>query len=248
MTAGRTDDGPLISVVTVTYNGAATLERTIESVLGQTHQPVDYVIVDGGSTDGTLDIIRRYEDRLRYVSEPDNGIYDAMNKGIRMARGSWIHILNGDDYYASPESLERAVSGLDQGRTNYFDMYREYEDGSRVLQSFRFRHWRLFVSAYLPHPSLIVSRAQYEAVGFYNPEYRIAADHDMILRLLSRYPAKHEPFPLTVMTQGGVSGRHLRLSLEEFRQVTCAHGLPSAAASAIRLAKNVWWGARSLAR
>lgn len=241
-------DPPAVSVVTVTYNSEATLERTIESVLSQTFRPIDYVVVDGGSTDSTLDILKRYEGRLRHISEPDNGIYDAMNKGVRLARGSWIHILNSDDYYAAPDCLARAVSSLDESRTNYFDMYREYEDGSRILQTFTFRRWRLYVAAYLPHPSLIVSRAQYDAVGLYNADYRIAADHDMILRLLARFPAKREPFPLTVMTQGGASGQHLGLSLEEFRQVTCAHGLPPAAASAIRLAKNVWWGARSRAR
>lgn len=239
---------PTVSVVTVTYNSEATLERTIQSVLGQTLRPIDYVVIDGGSTDGTLDILKRYDGRLRYISEPDNGIYDAMNKGISLARGTWIHLLNSDDYYASADCLDRVILTLDPNRTNYFDMYREYQDGSRVLQTFNFRRWRLYVAAYLPHPSLVVSRAQYDTVGPYNTDYRIAADHDMILRLLARFPAKREPFPLTVMTQGGVSGQHLGLSLEEFRQVTCAHGLPPAAASAIRLAKNVWWGARTLAR
>ena len=246
--SGSRNIAPIVSVVTVTMNSAATVARTIDSVLSQNYQAIDYVVVDGGSTDGTVDILKGYGDRLRFVSEADSGMYDAMNKGIRMARGDWIHILNSDDYYVSDDMVTEAVSELDPNRTNYFDMYREYANGTRELQSFAFRHWRLYISAYLPHPSLVVARSQYDAVGLYDTQYRIAGDHDMILRLLERFPARHHHFPLTVMAQGGVSGRLLSVSLNEFYDVTRARGLPGPAASAIRVAKKVWWGARSRAR
>ena len=241
----RSTAAPLFSVVTVALNSAATIGRTIDSVLAQTYRPIEYLVVDGGSTDGTLDILRNHGDRLRYVSEPDNGIYDAMNKGVRMARGQWIHILNADDYYTDRDVVGRAMEMLDESRTNYFDMYREYGDGQRIRQSFAFRRWKLFVSAYLPHPALVVAQSQYGVVGLYDTRYRIAADHDLILRMLARFPAKHERLPLTVMTQEGVSARNLLVSLNEFRDVTRMHGLPRAAASAIRMAKRLWWGARA---
>ena len=95
-----TPDRPLVSIVTVVYNGAATIERTIASVLGQSYPNIEYIIVDGGSTDGTLDILRAHEDRVDlWVSERDGGIYDAMNKGVALCTGEWVGLINADDWY-----------------------------------------------------------------------------------------------------------------------------------------------------
>ena len=103
-----------VSVITVTYNSVATLEDTMKSVLRQTYNDIEYIVVDGGSTDGTLDVIRNFEPRfggrMKWVSEKDHGIYDAMNKGIRMATGDIVGTLNSDDYYTSDDVLERMVS------------------------------------------------------------------------------------------------------------------------------------------
>lgn len=234
---------PKLTVVTVCRNGAATIRRTIESVLAQTYQPLEYIVIDGASTDGTLEIVRSFGDRIdRVISEADGGIYEAMNKGIALATGDWIHLLNADDEYANPNALARAAVGLDASRTNYFAMYLQHADGRRELKEFRFTLWKLYVSAFLPHPALIVSRAQYRKVGVYDSTYAIAADHDLILRLVRRYPPRFEPMPLVTMHAGGVSSRDLALVREEFKRATVAAGLPRWVAGSLAFAKRVWWG------
>lgn len=233
---------PQISTVTVAYNAAATIRRTIESVLRQTHGDREYLVIDGGSTDGTLDILREYGDAIRWQSEPDKGIYDAMNKGIRLARGRWIHLLNADDEYASPSVLAEVLPHLDPERVNYCDIELAGTDGSRRVQRFPFNRWKLAYSAFLPHPGLIVSREQYERVGPYDVRWRIAADHDMILRLLETWPPHRIPQVLAVMHQGGASTRHLALGASEFRDVVIAHGQPRWLAHALHAVKRYHWG------
>lgn len=104
-------NNPLISVVTVSYNAVLTIEQTILSVINQTYPHIEYIIIDGGSTDGTVDIIKKYANRIAYwVSEPDKGIYDAMNKGIRTAKGEWINFMNAGDLFYSKDTLEKVFS------------------------------------------------------------------------------------------------------------------------------------------
>lgn len=208
----------------------------------QTYGRVEFILIDGGSTDNTLDIVSEYSSVFsRVVSEPDNGIYDAMNKGISISTGQWIHLLNSDDYYSSDNSIESAVRVLDPSRTNYFWMWRESDEHHRKLQAWNYNRWLLFFSAFLPHPALIVSRAQYDAVGLYDLKYRIAADHEMILRLTARWAGVMHSFPLTVMQQGGVSEANKLLSLQEFQVFSQHHGLPRLIAKLIFLLKRIWW-------
>jgi glycosyltransferase involved in cell wall biosynthesis len=238
----KMQSGPKISVITVCYNSAQTIRRTLESVVGQTYQNVEYIIVDGGSSDETLAIVDDYGHAIsKIISEPDKGVYDAMNKGIGVSTGDWIHILNSDDYYAAPGVLQTAVKTLDPNRTNYFSMWREFADASRYLQDWNYSRWRLLVSAFLPHPALIVSRMQYDAVGIYDTSYRIAADHDMILRLTDKWPGLKHEMPLTVMLQGGLSEVNMGASLLEFRTVTERHGLPKFAGACLLALKRIWW-------
>ena len=239
---------PLVSVVTVCFNSEKTLRRTVDSVLGQTYPNLEYLVIDGGSTDGTLAILRSYGERLSFISEPDRGMYDAMNKGIRRARGKWIHLVNSDDWYATPEALALAVPHLADDRTTYFDLVRVYPDRAPVLQSRTVARWMLYVAAFLPHPTLIVGREQYELVGLYDPDLRIASDHDLILRMIRRFPPKHVPMVLSMMDQTGVSARALGVTLDEFAQVTIRHGLPAAIARTIQWFKSCWWGLRTFAR
>ncbi len=236
---------PAVSIVTVTYNSESTLPDTLNSVNRQTFRDWEHIVVDGGSTDGTLDILKAAGASVRWISEPDKGIYDAMNKGIGLARGRWIHLLNSDDYYASDDVLARIVPKLQDAAVNYCDLIRASTDGSRFVQRFRFRKWPLYFSAYLPHPSLIVSAEQYRAVGVYDVGFRVAADHDMILRLLDRYPANHIPVEMTVMRQDGVSATNLGLSMREFGQVLQKHRLPGPLITAIMTIRRIWWRIRS---
>lgn len=233
---------PTVSVVTVCFNSVRTIERTIKSVVEQDYPKLEYIVIDGGSTDGTLEIVDQYRDRIAYsISEPDGGVYHAMNKGIRHATGDWIHLLNSDDFYASQDALQIAVPLLNRRRTNYFQMWRQFEDGRRDIQDWTYRRWRLFVSAYLPHPGLIVSREQYEAIGLYDTRYRIAADHDMILRLTAKWPGIKHDLPLTVMQQGGYSEVNTSQTLKEFSAVTIRHGLQRPIARLIYQLKRLRW-------
>ncbi len=231
---------PLVSVVTVCYNSIATIERTILSVLEQDYPCTEYIIIDGGSTDGTIEIIKKYEERLAaWTSEPDSGIYDAMNKGIKQCTGEWIHLLNSDDRYVNRNVLSRVVPQLDLTRTNYFSMLMEEKGRFLYTYRFPFSYWRMFVSAKLPHPALIVSKDQYARVGVYDTSFRIAADHEFILRLIRRYPPKFVDAPLVVMEQGGLSARDTRFTYWEFMEACVKNGLPRWVAILIYWIKRV---------
>ena len=236
---------PLVSVVTVSFNASKTIRRTVDSVLAQSYPNIDYLVVDGGSTDGTREILQSYGSRLRLVSEPDYGIYDAMNKGVALAKGGWIHLLNADDWYADADALARAVPYLEDDCTNYFDILRIYQGDHTKLQSRSVRRWMLYISAFLPHPGLIVSRAQYDDVGRFDTGLKIAADHDFILRLTKRYPIRHVRSLLTCMGQGGISATDLHTSMSEFSVVIERNGLPQAAVNAIMVLRRLWWRVRA---
>ena len=154
---------PLISIITVCLNSGTTLQRTIDSVRKQTYANIEYIVIDGGSTDDTLKIIRSNEEYItHWLSEPDRGLYDAMNKGIDRATGEWIHLLNADDIYFDANSLSRIVPHLNESRTNYFRMFLKNADSTLKTYDFASSKWKLYISAYLPHPAMMISRRQYQ--------------------------------------------------------------------------------------
>ena len=217
---------PLISIVTVVYNGERHLEQTIRSVIGQTHDNVEYLIVDGGSTDVTLDIMRMFEDRIDYwVSEPDQGIYDAMNKGIGMARGELIGLLNADDYY-DPDAL-RMVAGayLSHRRLPaiyYGDTYILQEDlDIRYKSHASIDFWR---GMSVSHQAMFIHSSVYEKLGRYSVRYRLGSDYDFVLRAVE----KNVPFIpvggfLVHYRNSGLSARDMWLSLDEGSRVHRSH-------------------------
>lgn len=233
---------PCISIVTVCLNSAVTLERTLESVKAQTYPDIEHIVIDGGSTDGTVDIISRHSRIAYWTSEPDRGLYDAMNKGISQAKGDWIHLLNSDDYYVDPGALERIVPHLDESRTNYFRMLLGKADGSVENYDFPYRKWKLYVSAYLPHPAMVISRQQYLEVGLYDLRYSIASDHQLTMRMVNRYGGKFVPEALVVMTHGGVSARNMLTALEETRDISVEFGMPRILANGLYRLKRAHWG------
>jgi glycosyltransferase involved in cell wall biosynthesis len=233
---------PVVSVVTVVRNGAAVLARCLESVAGQTCPGVEHIVVDGASTDGTVALLQSWNGRIaRWTSGPDRGIYDAMNKGIAMARGEWIHLLNADDRYASPRALAEALAVLDPARTNAFPVWLDYPEGDARLHRPSGGWPRQLLSPAILHPGLIVHRSQYEAVGTFDDSFALAADHDFILRLSRRYPPLHHATPLTRMAMTGASARRLWRSAMEYRRVAQRNGMPFAAAWAVSLFKYAWW-------
>ena len=182
-----------ITIVTTTYNSASTLRDTMESVLAQTHKDIEYWVIDGGSEDDTLGLIKEYEPlfdgRMKWISEPDNGLYDALNKGISRATGDVVGILNSDDFYTSPTVLEQVAAGFsDDMDAVYGDIHfvRPSDLGKcvRYYSSKLFRPWALRFGFMPAHPSFYVRREVYERCGGYALDYKLAADYDMMVRLL----------------------------------------------------------------
>ncbi len=184
----RNKEKPLVSVITVVFNRASKLERAIQSVLNQKYNNVEYIVVDGGSTDGTLDIIKKYENAIDYyVSEKDTGIYNAMNKGLSLATGDFIAILNSDDWY-SKNTIEESVQSLLEYKADfsYGEAIVVKEDGTPIGS-----HVSKFIdgSAFFElspcnHGTMFISHEAYEKIGYYDEKYTIAADFKMQLKLI----------------------------------------------------------------
>ena len=190
---------------------------TLESVLRQCYTDIDYVIVDGGSKDNTLDIIRRYEPRfegrMRWISEPDKGIYDAMNKGIRMAAGDVVGLLNSDDFYTSNDVLEHVARALSDPNVDaiYGDIH--YVNDDDLTHCVRYYSSRVFCRGlmrlgFMPaHPSFYCRRTIYEKYGTFDTSLRVAADFENLLRLIfiNRIRTKYIPEDFVTMRTGGAS-------------------------------------------
>ena len=174
----------LVSIITVCYNSEKTIRQTMDSVLKQTYSNIEYIVVDGASTDGTLAIIREYEQRfgarMRYISEPDNGIYDAMNKGIGMAEGEIIGIINSDDYYEL-DAVEKVVSayGKEDCAVLYGEMrtWMDDKEESVWIGSPEFIEKRM-----IGHPACFVTKRAYDKFGVFDTRYCSVADYDLMLR------------------------------------------------------------------
>ncbi len=211
-----------ISIITATYNSEATIADTIESILKQNYEDIDYHVIDGCSTDGTLAILRRYEPmfhgRMHIISEPDKGIYDAMNKGLRQCTGDIVGILNSDDYFTSDDILESIARAFQDEDTDavYGDIH-FIHDGRperivRYYSSAMFRPFWLRFGFMPAHPSFYVRREIYEQFGYYSTEYRIASDYDMMVRLLykHRIRTKYISKDFVTMRTGGISTKSLK--------------------------------------
>ena len=219
---------PSLSIITACYNSAATLPQTLASVGSQAGATVEHLIIDGGSTDGSLDIARAYAHIFRLVSEPDQGIYDAMNKGIRLAKGDIVGILNADDFYASADILAKVAKVFEDSAIDacYGDLiYVDTADTRKVVRYWRSGTFvpRKFYWGWMPpHPTFYVRRAVYAELGGFDASYRIAADYDLMLRFLgSGLPVAYIPAVLVKMRAGGASNRSLqnivRKSWEDLR-------------------------------
>lgn len=206
-----------ISIITATYNSGATLRDTFESVLRQTYPDIEYLVIDGASKDNTVDLIRQYEPRfqgrMRWISEPDRGIYDAMNKGIAMATGDVVGILNSDDFYTSPEVLERLVESLERTGADavYGDIHfvapEDLNRCTRYYSSHFFRRWMMRLGFMPAHPSFYCRRWAYEQYGAFDCSFRVAADFENLLRLIFVHRIKtcYVPLDCVTMRTGGAS-------------------------------------------
>jgi glycosyltransferase involved in cell wall biosynthesis len=214
------EDKPLITVVTVVYNGAEFLEETIKSVVEQTYDNVEYIIVDGGSKDGTLDIIRKYEHAIDYwVSEPDKGIYDAMNKGVGLVSGGWINFMNAGDLFFNCEILSRTY--LSPEKYNgfgvvYGDHEVRYFRKAKTVKSGNVKS--LWKGSQFCHQSTFV-RASLQKNNKFNLSKKIAADYDLYLTLRKKETRFYKsPFLISSVTSGGVSDLKRDAVFEEWRE------------------------------
>lgn len=220
-----------ISIVTVVRNNEKTIADAIESVLGQTYGDIEYIVIDGASTDGTVDIIRRYGGRIdRFVSEPDKGIYDAMNKGILMATGEVVGILNSDDFYIDSHVLSKVAEAFDDADVGavFADLvYVRHENVSRSVRRYSSKgfHPSKFAYGWMPaHPTFFLRKRYYDQYGLYKTDYRIAADYELLIRMLyvHKIPYVYIPEVLTKMRLGGASTRSFKSTMILNREIVRA--------------------------
>jgi glycosyltransferase involved in cell wall biosynthesis len=204
-----------LSLVTASFNSASTIEDTFKSVEAQDLPDLEYILIDGGSTDGTPTIAERYATLIsKMVSEPDDGIYDAMNKGIRMASGEVVGLINSDDMLAAPDVLRKVASAFKSEGVDlvYGDLvYVDADDASkvkRVWTSGNFSRGRLSRGWYPAHPTVYVRRSVYERFGLFDLDFPLAADGEFLFRVLSQGIRVHYiPETMVRMRAGGATGQ-----------------------------------------
>lgn len=224
-----------ISIITVCFNSAYTIEDTILSVISQTHKDIEYIIVDGGSTDNTLAIIDKYRTNISHlISEPDDGLYDAMNKGIKLATGDAIGILNSDDIFFDEFVIEKINKNLIGFDAVYGDIaFYKGNNFNKIIRYYSSRNFskkKLAFGIMPAHPSLYVSRNHLLECGFYDTRYKIASDFDLIIRLFNQagFKSRYIPELLVKMRTGGISTSSLSSNVILNKEIIVAchrHGI-----------------------
>ena len=213
----------LLTIITSVFNAKDTIEQCLLSVLCQTHDNIEHLVVDGGSDDGTAEIVERYRDRIAgFVSEPDEGIYHAMNKGIRLATGDIVGFLNADDFYADRQVLADVVRIMEKTRADccYGDLeYVQKGDTRRVMRKWKSGPYEegLFERGWHPpHPSFFVRKEIFDRYGMFDTSFDIASDYELMLRFLKKHKIKwcYLPRVLVKMRTGGTSAGSLRQILK----------------------------------
>lgn len=213
---------PKVSIVTTTYNDAESLRKTIRQVLSQDYENIEYIIVDGGSTDGTAEVIKEAEvlfgPRLRWISEPDKGIYDALNKGMKMATGDILGCCF--DEFASADVISKMVRIMEEEGTDGVHGDLNYMDGDRVVRRWRQGQGKIRYGWMPGHPTLYLRRKVYERFGYYKTDYRISADYEFMIRILNKGEVKLSYLPevLIKMSHGGTSTNSLGAYLEGMKE------------------------------
>jgi len=211
-----------VSIITATYNSAATIVDTLQSVLRQTHQDIDYWIIDGGSKDNTIKLVKQYEaqfnGRLHWISEPDKGIYDAMNKGISRSTGDIVGILNSDDFFTSDDVVEKVAAAFEQDGVDsvfgdiHFVDNKDLNTCVRYYSSASFRPWKLRFGYMPAHPSFYARREVFETNGLYSLQYKICSDYDMMVRLFykAKISYRYLNIDMVTMRTGGISTANIK--------------------------------------
>ena len=226
-----------VSLITVSYNAASVIQTCIESVLAQDYPDIEYLIIDGASMDGTVELVQSYGDRItRFVSEPDKGIYDAMNKGIQLGTGDIVGLLNADDLYANDQIISRVVQEFQskQVDTVYGDLvYIQDNNLDQIVRYFPgvdFHPNKLRKGMMPPHPTFFVKRELYEQFGMFDTQYKIVADFDLMVRLFHTHQVSYSYIPevLVKMRSGGASTQGIKSTLtinQEMLHSCRSHGI-----------------------
>lgn len=207
-----------ISIITVVYNGEKYIEDTIVSVLRQTYNNIEYIIIDGQSTDNTINIINKYKDSIStIISEKDNGLYDAMNKGIKISSGDIIGILNADDFFIDVSLIEK-IATIFSTNNNIDILYSDLVFVDRDNKNKIVRTWKSGVKQQFksgwhpPHPTMFIKKDMYEKFGYFNLNFKISADYELMLRFIEKNNARLFYLPQTTikMRAGGYSNKNIK--------------------------------------
>jgi glycosyltransferase involved in cell wall biosynthesis len=205
-----------VSLLTVSFNSFSTITDTIESIRSQDYKDIEYIVVDGNSNDRTVDIIKSYDSFIaKWISEPDRGIYDAMNKAINLATGDVIGILNSDDFYFTDQIVSQVAGAFeDQSIDVVFGdlVFVDPLNLSKVVRKYSSANWHpaKFAWGFMPaHPTVFIRRKYYQLFGLFKTDYKIAADYELLIRFLYVHKLRYRYLPLTMvkMRRGGVSSR-----------------------------------------
>ncbi|MFA5098656.1 MAG: glycosyltransferase family 2 protein [Candidatus Paceibacterota bacterium] len=203
-----------VSIITVCYNSAETIEGAIKSVLGQSYPDIEYIVIDGASTDGTLEILGKYKNKIaKIVSEKDSGIYEAMNKGIALATGDIVGILNSDDFYYDNDVVKTVVENIVKNDADacWGDLvYVKKDDTNKVVRfwkSSEYKPGKFIRGWHPPHPTFFVKRELYQKYGVFRLDLSVYADYELMLRFLEKYKIKgfYIPKVFIKMREGGAS-------------------------------------------
>jgi glycosyltransferase involved in cell wall biosynthesis len=232
-----------VSVITITFNSENTLRETIESVLSQDYKDLEYIIVDGGSTDGTIDIIRNYEDKIsKWISEPDQGISDAFNKGIAMSSGELIGIINSDDMYLH-DAISSIVATIDENTdVIHGNMIMFGENRPETLHKQKVPLTHFYKGMAVHHPATFIRARAYKKYGFYNLKYKSSMDRELLLRMYHK-GAIFQYIDLCVAKyrRGGTSTKLFHIAQNETREISVKYGMPKYKANIIRLRSMYWF-------
>lgn len=228
-----------VSIITVVYNRKKTIARAIESVLKQSYQEIEYIIIDGCSTDGTVEILQTYNDgRIsKLISEPDGGIYSALNKGLQLATGDVVGFIHSDDFLAHENVVAQLASVFEKDETcdmvygdlSFFDS-ENIDKVTRNYSSKFFKTWMMRFALQPAHPTVYARKRVYETVGGFNENYRISADFDWLLRFFwfTKYNFQYLPITMVNMQQGGASTGGLKSMIKHNREdleILKSHGI-----------------------
>jgi glycosyltransferase involved in cell wall biosynthesis len=236
-----------ISVITVSYNSAKTIERTIQSVLAQDYPYIEYIIVDGASNDGTLDVTAKYGPKIsKMISEKDKGIYDAMNKGLALATGDLVHFLNSDDWYASPTVISQIVREVSDLQKMYHGKLRFYHQDGRVTEmggEVKPLDLRYEIKN-LHQPALFCPKSFFDKWGGFDSSYRVSADYDLMRRFLTQAPSAFVDLVVTNMSDGGTSTKMIDAGIRENVAIAIRFGESSFSAWKRAYWVRFWLGIR----